>query len=145
MAQKDLTIRKSLVIPGWELWFTATGSGGPGGQHANTSNTAVTLHWAVADSSVLEAEQKKRIRRKLKRNMTKEGVLQVSASDHRSQHRNRKVARKRMSEQVKKAVKKKKRRVRTKPTRASKRRRLKSKRHRGRIKKLRKSPRRDDW
>ncbi len=145
MGQEDLEIRRNLVIPGWELWFTATGSGGPGGQHANTSNTAVTLHWSVADSSVLDQSQKQRVRRNLKRNMTKAGVLQVSASDHRSQHRNRKEARQRMKKQVRKALRKKKRRIRTRPTRASKRRRLKNKRHRGRKKKLRKSPKRDDW
>lgn len=145
MGEKDLEIRHDLVIPGWELWFTASGSGGPGGQHANTTNSAVTLHWSVADSSVLEPEQKKRLRKNLKRNITQDGVLQVSASDTRSQHRNRKIARKRMAAQVKKGVKKKKRRIRTKPTKASDRRRLKNKRHRGRIKKLRKKPDPKNW
>ena len=145
MGEEDLKIRDDLTIPGWELWFTASGSGGPGGQHANTSDTAVTLHWSVDDSSVLEPKQKGRVKHRLRRNMTQDGVLQVGASDTRSQHQNRKIARRRMAEQVKGAVKKKKKRVRTKPTRASKRRRLRQKRHRSRIKKLRKSPKRDDW
>ncbi len=145
MAEEDLQITNRLVIPGWELWFTACRSGGPGGQHANKANTAVTLHWSVDDSSVLNKDQKKRLRKRLKRNVTDEGVLQVSAADTRSQHRNRKIARERMARQVKKGIKKKKRRIKTKPTRASKRRRLKQKRHRSRIKKLRKSPTRDDW
>ncbi len=145
MGSDDLQIDKGLAIPGWELWFTASGSGGPGGQHANTTNSAVTLHWSVAKSSVLSKNEKRRLQKNLKRNMTQDGVLQVGASDTRSQHRNRKVARERMAQQVKKGIKKKKRRVKTRPTRASRRRRLQNKRHRGRIKKLRKTPRRDDW
>ena len=145
MAEEDLEIRDDLIIPGWELWFTSSRSGGPGGQHANTSNTAVTLHWSIADSSIVDGSQKARLRKRLRRNVTDEGVLQVSASDTRSQHQNRKIARRRMARQVRKAVKRKKRRIKTKPTRASQRRRLRQKRHRSRIKKLRKSPRRDDW
>lgn len=145
MGEEDLEISDELVIPGWELWFTASRSGGPGGQHANTSSTAVTLHWSIDDSSVLDGEQKQRVKKRLKRNVTDNGVLQVGAADTRSQHRNRKIARQRMAEQVKKAVKKKKRRIPTKPTRASERRRLREKRHRSRIKKLRKPPKRDDW
>ncbi len=145
MGQQDLKVSDELVIPGWELWFTASGSGGPGGQHANTSDTAVTLHWSIPDSSVLEDDEKKRIRKNLKRNITQEGVLQVSASDTRSQHRNRKIARKRMAEQVEEAVEKPKRRIPTKPSKASDRRRLREKRHRGRIKKLRQDPDPDNW
>ncbi len=145
MGEDDLEISKGVVIPGWELWFTAAGSGGPGGQHANTTNTAVTLHWSVDKSSVLSKAQKQRLKKNLKRNITQGGVLQVGSSDTRSQHRNRKIARRRMADQVAKGIKKKKRRKRTRPTRASKRRRLKNKRHRGRIKRLRKSPTRHDW
>lgn len=145
MAEDALVIPKELTIPGWELWFTATASGGPGGQHANTANTAVTLHWSIDDSSVLDGEQKARLKAKLKHNVTDEGVLQVSSADTRSQHRNRKIARQRMAEQVGRGLKKKKRRKRTKPSRAARRRRLKNKRHRSKIKKMRKSPRRDDW
>lgn len=145
MSEEDLKVRDDLTIPGWELWFTASGSGGPGGQHANTTNSAVTLHWSVADSSVLEADQKKRIRNNLKRNITQEGVVQVSASDSRSQHRNRKIARERMAEQVAEAVEKTKRRIPTKPPKSADRRRLRNKRHRSRIKKLRQDPDPKDW
>ncbi len=145
MAEEDLQIRKGLVIPGWELWFTASRSGGPGGQHANKASTAVTLHWSIDDSSVLDEDEKARVRHRLKHNVTDEGVLQVSSADSRSQHRNRQIARKRLAEQVARGLKKKKRRVRTKPSRAARRRRLDKKRHRGKIKKLRKSPKRDDW
>ena len=145
MSEEDLQIQEGLVIPGWELWFTACRSGGPGGQHANTSNTAVTLHWSVQDSSVLDGPQKQRLQRNLKRNLTDQGVLQVSASDTRSQHRNPKIARQRLADQVRKAIRKKKRRRATRPTRAARRRRLKQKRHRSTIKKMRKTPRRDDW
>ena len=145
MAEEDLKIGSALVIPGWELWFSASRSGGPGGQHANTSDTAVTLHWSIEDSSVLSDGQKKRLRHKLRRNVTDQGVLQVSSADTRSQHRNRKMARERMAEQVREGLKRRKRRVATKPSRAAKRRRIKNKRHRAQIKKLRKPPKKNDW
>lgn len=144
MSEEDLEIKEGLVIPGWELWFTATRSGGPGGQHANTSSTRVILHWSVGNSSVLDGAQKSRVRRSLKRNMTDEGVLQVSVADTRSQHRNRQIARDRMAKQLRKALQTKKRRIRTRPSRAAKRRRVADKRHQGRKKELRKPPKKDD-
>ncbi len=145
MSEEDLEIRPNLVIPGWELWFTATRSGGPGGQHANTSSTRVILHWSMENSSVLDGDQKRRVRKRLKRNLTDDGILQVSVADTRSQHRNRQIARQRMAKQVQKALQKKKRRVATKPSRSARRRRLQKKRRRGKKKELRKPPTRDDW
>ncbi len=145
MSEEDLQIRDGLVIPGWELYFTASRSGGPGGQHANKASTRVTLHWSIPDSSVLSDFQKRQLQRRLKHNLTDDGILQISVSDTRSQHRNRAIARDRLATEVADALKRKKRRVRTRPSRSQKRKRLKNKRHRGKKKDLRKPPTRDDW
>lgn len=145
MSEEDLEIKEGLVIPGWELWFTATRSGGPGGQHANKTSSRVTLHWSVAGSSVLDPAQKRLVQNRLRANMTDQGVLQITVSDTRSQHRNRMIARQRLAQQVQRGLRRRKRRIRTGPSRAQKRKRLEEKRHRAQIKKMRKPPKKDDW
>lgn len=139
----DIDIDKdgeTVTIPGWELWFTASRSGGPGGQHANTTASRVTLHWNIEDTQALEENRRRRLKNRLSSHINSDGVLQISAADERSQHRNRKIARERLAELVEEGLEKPKRRIPTRPSRSSKRRRLKNKRHRGRIKKLRQSP-----
>lgn len=141
----DLQINKDVTIPGWELWFTASRSGGPGGQHANKASTRVTLHWKIDDSSVLDARDKKRLARRLSNDLNSEGVLQVDCAETRSQHQNRKLARDQLAEMVRKGLKRKKRRIATKPSRSARRRRLEKKRHRSEIKKKRKKPKPRNW
>ncbi|MEM1348854.1 MAG: alternative ribosome rescue aminoacyl-tRNA hydrolase ArfB [Myxococcota bacterium] len=141
----DLYIHDDLTIPHFELWFTATTSGGPGGQHANKTASRVTLHFAPEHSSVLSSWQKERLARKLSSRITADGVLQVSAGDERSQHRNRELARARMAEVIREGLRRPKRRKRTRPSLSSKRRRLEHKRRRGELKKTRKTPTRQDW
>jgi ribosome-associated protein len=136
----DLHVRDDLVIPGWELWFTAARSSGPGGQHVNTSSTAVTLHWSVAGSSVLRDHQRALLLRKLGNRINRDGVLMVDGRDARSQHRNLEAARARLAELVAGALLRPKRRVATKPTRGSQRRRVDAKKQRGALKKLRGTP-----
>ena len=136
----DLTIRPDLTIPGYELWFTASRSGGPGGQHANKTSSAVTLHWCPAQSGVLDDPTKQQLIRRLGSRINNDGVLQINAQDERSQHRNLELARTRMAETIAQALKRRKRRKRTRPSLASKRRRLNNKRRRGERKKLRQNP-----
>lgn len=140
MSEEDLEIRDGLAIPGWELTFTATRSGGPGGQHANTSSTRVTLHWSIQGSSVLSDFQKRQLQRRLKHLVTADGLLQLSVSDTRSQHRNRSIARDRLAEEVRRGLQRDKRRKKTTVSRNQKRKRLENKRRRSRKKELRKSP-----
>jgi len=136
----DLEIRRDVIIPGWEMWMTTSTSSGPGGQHANKAETRVTLHWHLSDTTALTNAQRKRVARRLRSQVSEDGVLSVAASDTRSQHQNRELARDRLAEMVRKALKKPRRRKKTRPPRWSKRRRLREKRRRGRLKKLRKSP-----
>lgn len=136
----DLEVRKDVVIPGWEMWMTTSTSSGPGGQHANKAETRVTVHWNLGDTTVLTDDQRARVANRLSSHVNDDGELSVTAGDTRSQHRNRKIARDQIVEMVRKALKKPKRRKKTRPPWWAKRKRVQNKRHRGRIKKLRKSP-----
>jgi ribosome-associated protein len=109
-------------------------SSGPGGQHANTSETRVEASLDVEASSALTEAQKRRV-------TAKAGpVLRAVAQDERSQLRNRELAVERLVEQLRQALKVERRRVATKPTAASRERRLESKRRRSETKKLRRPP-----
>lgn len=136
----DLPISRSRMIPGRELEERAARASGPGGQGVNTTSSAVELRWAFADSEALTDAEKQRVRDNLGTRITDDGTFIVRASEHRSQHRNRAAARDRLAEMVRSAMQPPKRRKRTKPSRAAKRRRLESKRHRGEVKRLRKPP-----
>jgi ribosome-associated protein len=121
------------TIPASELEESFETSGGPGGQHANRTETAVRLRFDIAGSS-LPAE----VRSKLLNRIGE--YAEVTATDSRSQFRNRALARQRMQEKLREAMIDPPSRKKTKPTRASKRRRLKEKRVQGRKKKLRQPP-----
>jgi ribosome-associated protein len=125
------------TIPAEELEEMFETSGGPGGQHANRSATAVRLRFDVSASSLPE-EVRNRLTGRLG------AVVEVTASQSRSQFRNRALARQRMREKLEKAMKPKPKRRPTKPTRASKRRRIVDKRARGEKKRLRQPPQIDD-
>lgn len=133
----SIQIYKNLEIPDYEVWYTASRSGGPGGQHVNTTSSKITLNWSPADSSVFDEHQKRRIQRRLGNRINKEGVLSIDASDHRSQHRNKEIAQERLAELIRNALRQRKKRKRTRPTRGSIERRLKAKRVRSERKKTR--------
>ena len=124
----SVTIGPQLEIPDYELWYTASRSGGPGGQHVNTTSSKITLHWSPADSGVLTDDQKQRVLRRLGNRINKDGVLMIDASEHRSQHRNKEIAQERLADLIRRALAPRKRRKRTRPTRGSIERRLKAKR-----------------
>jgi ribosome-associated protein len=121
------------TIPAAELEEIFETSGGPGGQHANRSATAVRLRFDVAASSLPE-EARLRLTERLG------SVVEVSSSESRSQFRNRSMARRRLREKLEKALAAKPPRTETAPTRASKRKRLAAKRSRAETKKLRRPP-----
>ena len=142
--EDDLPIRPGVVIPGHELRFTASRSSGPGGQHVNKTSSRVTLHWNLRDSVALTAPQRALARQRLARRLSAEGELSVSASSERSQHRNRRAARDRLAELIRRALQRRRRRIATRTPAAAKRKRLENKRRRGDVKRLRRSPRGDD-
>ncbi len=127
-------------IPDHELQVQASRSSGPGGQGVNTTDSQVELRWYVDASGAFTRQEKQRIRNKLGNRISNDGVLIIRSSEHRSQHRNREDARERLATILADALKVEKRRRRTRPTRASKRRRLEAKRKRGETKRLRQSP-----
>ena len=139
-----LQINDSLWIPRAELTYRATRSGGPGGQHVNTTSSRVELAWDVGASPSLTDEQRARIQEKLANRINGEGVLLMSASDERSQHQNRELVTQRFAELVAQALVIPKKRIRTKPSRASKEARLDEKKKRSAVKKMRGAIRHDD-
>ena len=127
-------------IPLHEIRLTFSTSGGPGGQHANKASTRVDLTWNVARSEALGPRQRARVLHKLSRRIDAEGDLHLSASDRRSQMRNREAVLERLGELVEEALRVPKARRATQPTKASRERRLERKRRHGETKRLRRTP-----
>ena len=125
---------RSVLLPLTEIELRFSRSSGPGGQHANTAETRVEAILDVETSSALTDVQKKRV-------IAKAGTtLRAVAQDERSQWRNRELAVERLVEQLREALKVQRRRIATKPTRASRERRLESKKRRSTTKQLRRRP-----
>lgn len=137
---EDLRVDAGLVIPADELLVRASRSGGPGGQHVNTTASRVELRWDVRGSAALDATQRARLLTALAPRLTDDGVLVLHASEHRSQHRNREAARARLRTLVADALTVPTERRATRPTRAARRRRLDAKRARSATKELRRRP-----
>ncbi len=121
-----------------EIIILTSRSGGPGGQHVNKVESKVTLKWHVDASQVLNDRQKEKIRVATSNVINKEGDLMVSCESNRSQVRNKEIAFKKLDRLLGKAFVKKKARVATKPTKASKKRRLDSKKKHSDKKEMRK-------
>lgn len=126
-------------IPSSELSWSFGTSGGPGGQHANRSNTRAELRYDLGASEAFPAGTKRLMLEQL-RNRAVDGMVIVTVDESRSQWRNRSIARKRLAEWLETAMLRPTPRQKTKPTRASKRRRLDDKRAQSEKKRLRKAP-----
>lgn len=144
MSGSDLQIGHGVTVPESEISFRASRSGGPGGQHVNNTSSRIELIWDIGATEALDADQLKRVYRKLGNRITNDGQLILAASASRSQHRNRQEAVERFVEMLREALQKPKRRKRTRPSRASKERRLRNKRRRSEKKRLRGPVRRDE-
>lgn len=136
----DLEVSPALTIPSSELGWRFSRSSGPGGQHVNTSDSRVELSWNVGESAVLSDEQRLLLLTRLGRRLVS-GVITVTASERRSQLRNRELARAKLADLVGGglAPEPARRRV-TKPTRGSNRRRLAAKEQRSATKRQRQRP-----
>lgn len=130
----------ALTIPASELDWRFSRSSGPGGQHVNTSDSRVELSWNVADSTALSDDQRMVLVTRLGRRLVA-GVITVTASERRSQLRNREIALGKLADLVTAGLAPDAARRRpTKPTRASDRRRLAAKEQRSATKRRRQRP-----
>jgi len=132
-----LTISRTLSLPESELVERFLRADGPGGQHVNRTESAVELRFDVVNSPSLPEEIRARLLARRDRRLTAEGVLVIQGRRFRDQVRNRDDVRERLAEIIRGLLVPPKKRVATKPTRASKERRLVGKQQRGRIKQTR--------
>ena len=134
MERESIRVTRSVSIPVAEIQLRFSRSSGPGGQHAQKSETRVEAIFDVEASTALSARQKQRVVRKAG------PVLRAVAQDERSQARNRELATERVAEALREALHVERRRRPTKPSAASVQRRLEQKRRRSETKRLRRPP-----
>jgi ribosome-associated protein len=131
---ESIRVTRSVVLPRSEIELRTSRSSGPGGQHAQKSETRVEAIFDVEASSALSDAQKRRV-------VAKAGpVLRAIAQDERSQLRNKDLATERLVESLREALRVPRRRVPTKPSAASRERRLEQKKRRSQVKRLRRQP-----
>jgi ribosome-associated protein len=134
MERESIRVTRSVVLPRSEIELRYSRSSGPGGQHAQKSETRVEATFDVEASSALTDGQKRRV-------VGKAGpVLRAIAQDERSQLRNRELATERLVGQLREALRVPRPRRPTKPSAAARRRRVETKRRRGETKRLRRPP-----
>ncbi|MFP5487750.1 MAG: alternative ribosome rescue aminoacyl-tRNA hydrolase ArfB [Acidimicrobiia bacterium] len=134
----ELVVTRTVRIPRSELQVSFTASGGPGGQHANRSNTRVDLRFDVEASTAFSAAQRARVVERLG------PEVRVVVDDERSQMRNRSLAEERLVARLQSALHVERPRRATKPTKGSQRRRMDAKSRRGEVKRQRRRPTHDD-
>jgi ribosome-associated protein len=129
-----IEINDTLSIPDRELTFVASRASGPGGQHVNKASTRITLLFDLAGSASLSATQKRRAGESLRTRLTRTGVLRLSCGRHRSAVSNRRELIERFVLLLREALRKKPRRIDTRPSAGARERRLREKKHRRGIK-----------
>jgi ribosome-associated protein len=134
MDGESIRVTRTVALSPGEVVYRTSRSSGPGGQHAQKSETRVEAILDVEASPSLSEAQKRRVVARAGR------VLRAVAQDERSQARNRELALERLVEQLREALRVPRRRVATRPTAASKERRLEEKKRRGETKRLRRPP-----
>jgi ribosome-associated protein len=138
MLASHVVISHSLKIPIAELQFRTSRSGGPGGQNVNKLETRAELLFDVAHSVYIPEHLRQRLLNNLSFKLDSSGVLRIVAQDSRSQWKNKQLAIERLSSLLKSALKVRKKRISTKPTKTAREGRLRMKKARGETKRLRK-------
>jgi ribosome-associated protein len=136
--QETLHVRRGLDVPLADITWRATTPGGPGGQHANRTLSRVEVQFDVAASAALGPRQRARLLQRLG------PVVRASASESRSQARNRQLALERLAAKLNEGLRDEPTRRPTRPTRSSQVRRVEEKRHRSQTKRARRRPGEDD-
>ncbi len=133
----SLRIDRNLTLDAGELTYRAVRSGGPGGQHVNTSATRVELTWDVVASASLDEAQRARLLERLHTRIDSRGVLRLVEGGRRSQLRNRETVTARFVQLVAAALKVPRKRKKTRPPRSAKEKRLRQKKRRAEVKRRR--------
>jgi ribosome-associated protein len=134
MQGESIRVTRSVAVPLAEIELQVSRSSGPGGQHAQKSETRVVAVFDVEASAALTAAQKRRV-------VAKAGpVLRAVAQDERSRSRNRELAVERLVEALRRALRVERARVPTTPSAAARKRRIQEKKRRGETKRLRRPP-----
>ena len=123
-----------------EVQFKTSRSSGPGGQHVNKTSSRVSVFFDLPNSQGLSEEEKERLQKKLKTNLTNEGILVLHCESSRSQHKNKELVLQKLQSLLKKALQKEKKRIATKRTKASVYKRLEEKKKRASKKEHRRKP-----
>lgn len=123
-----IRVTQTVAIPRSELVVRATRSGGPGGQHVNTSSTRIEITWDVTRTRALTEDERARALARLGARVSDEGTVRVVASDSRSQRQNRERAETRLSDLIRRALAVPKARKRTRVPRGAVEARLEDKR-----------------
>ena len=135
--KRGLRLGHDIVVPEAELEVRASRSGGPGGQNVNKVETRIELRFDLAGSAVFDAATKQRLRERLGKRVSEDGVVRVVAQMHRSRARNEAEARARLVALLQRALAAPRPRRPTRPTQASRQRRLDAKRQRAASKRAR--------
>ena len=132
-----MRINNDITLADWEISEQFMRASGPGGQNVNKVSSAVELRFEAARSPSLPGYVKTRLKKLAGRKWTIEGALILRVEDTRSQARNREIARDRLKKLIRQAAIRPKKRIATRPTLGSQKRRLASKVQRGTVKFLR--------
>lgn len=144
LGMTDLYVNSRLTIPEQELIITAARSSGPGGQNVNKVNSKVTLRWSPSACNGLDPAWRRRIETRYHGRINRQGELVMHSDRFRDQPRNRADVRQKLVDLLLDCQAAPKARRKTRPTRASQRRRMEAKRQRSQKKQSRQKPRLDD-